>query len=414
MTQRLPSFETYSGFEVTLTIRFVSGSTLRSIWQPTPQNVQVVFVCSSAALLDARLPRGTSRRSRRSGRRRGSRRRARTRCRARSAPRSARSAPPARGPRARARSTASPPACSGRSGCRGCTCRARSPSAGCGPRTARASRRGGRAAPRRRARAARSTSSFGRPPGLAFRCSERSISVSVFWSCGTCELVETTMPSATRVAQAGSGRGDALDADDAHPAAAVGVELVVVAERGDEDAVAGGRVKEQLAFLGARRAAVEGELDHAVAGSRDGAARAGRRAPASARTRSAPGTAPPGRARRSRSASSRRAILPPARATSRRARARAPRRRGGARGCRSGTGVHFWHDSSAKKRIVSASRRSGEYDAGKTWTAAEPTPQPHSVSASRVSGTSSAAGGRIPLAAPPGTIAPGSSVKPPA
>ena len=86
-------------------------------------------------LLDARRPRGTSRRSRRSGRRRGSRRRARTRCRARSAPRSGRSAPPARGPRARAPSTASPPACSGRSGCRGCTCRARSPSAGCGPRT---------------------------------------------------------------------------------------------------------------------------------------------------------------------------------------------------------------------------------------------------------------------------------------
>ena len=77
-------------------------------------------------------------------------------------------------------------------------------------------------------------------------------------------------------------------------------------------------------------------------------------------------------------------------------------------------GVHFWHDSSAKKRIVSASRRTGEYVRGKTWTAAEPTPQPHSASPSRVSGVSSAAGGRIPLAAPPGTIAPGSAVKPPA
>ena len=29
-------------------------------------------------------------------------------------------------------------------------------------------------------------------------------------------------------------------------------------------------------------------------------------------------------------------------------------------------GVHFWHDSSAKKRIVSASSRSGEYDRGNT------------------------------------------------
>src|SRR4029077_5018727 len=29
-------------------------------------------------------------------------------------------------------------------------------------------------------------------------------------------------------------------------------------------------------------------------------------------------------------------------------------------------GVHFWHDSSAKKRIVSARRRRGEYETGKT------------------------------------------------
>ena len=29
-------------------MRFVCGSTLRSIWQPTPQNVHVVFVFSSA------------------------------------------------------------------------------------------------------------------------------------------------------------------------------------------------------------------------------------------------------------------------------------------------------------------------------------------------------------------------------
>src|SRR5262249_42707343 len=55
-------------------------------------------------------------------------------------------------------------------------------------------------------------------------------------------------------------------------------------------------------------------------------------------------------------------------------------------------GVHFWQDSSAKKRIVSASNRLRGYDAGKTWTPAEPGPQPHSASASRVRGTSSAAG----------------------
>ena len=37
---------------------------------------------------------------------------------------------------------------------------------------------------RRRAPRARSVSSFGRPPGSAFRCSESSISVSVLRSCG--------------------------------------------------------------------------------------------------------------------------------------------------------------------------------------------------------------------------------------
>src|SRR5215211_1649595 len=55
---------------------------------------------------------------------------------------------------------------------------------------------------------ARSTSSFGRPPGSGFRCSARSISVSVFRYWGTSEFVDTTRPSATRVAHAGSGRGE--------------------------------------------------------------------------------------------------------------------------------------------------------------------------------------------------------------
>jgi hypothetical protein len=47
LTQRLPSFGRYSSFDVTLTMCFVSGSRFRSIWQPTPQNVQVVRTCSS-------------------------------------------------------------------------------------------------------------------------------------------------------------------------------------------------------------------------------------------------------------------------------------------------------------------------------------------------------------------------------
>src|SRR4051812_6057211 len=55
---------------------------------------------------------------------------------------------------------------------------------------------------------ARSRSSLGRPPGFGSRCSARSISVSVFRYCGTDEFVETTMPSATRVAHAGNGRGE--------------------------------------------------------------------------------------------------------------------------------------------------------------------------------------------------------------
>ena len=103
LTQRLPSFGRYSSFEVTFTMCFVCGSRLRSIWQPTPQNVQVVRTCSSCALRGVSCPPRTSRRSRRSGRRRGSRRRARTRCRARRAPRSGRCARARRGPRGQGR-----------------------------------------------------------------------------------------------------------------------------------------------------------------------------------------------------------------------------------------------------------------------------------------------------------------------
>ena len=37
-------------------MRFVSGSTLRSIWQPTPQKVHVVFVFVSCASCPAGAP----------------------------------------------------------------------------------------------------------------------------------------------------------------------------------------------------------------------------------------------------------------------------------------------------------------------------------------------------------------------
>ena len=53
-----------------------------------------------------------------------------------------------------------------------------------------------------------------------------------------------------------------LDVHDAHTAPAVRVELVVVAERRDERAVARGGVDEELALVRAHRAPVERELDH--------------------------------------------------------------------------------------------------------------------------------------------------------
>jgi hypothetical protein len=62
----------------------------------------------------------------------------------------------------------------------------------------------------------------------------------------------------------GQRPGRALHVDHAHPAAAVGVELVVVAEGGDEDAVPGGGVDEELALGRAHRPAVEREGDDAA------------------------------------------------------------------------------------------------------------------------------------------------------
>ena len=86
--------------------------------------------------------------------------------------------------------------------------------------------------------------------------------MSVRWKSVIGPLVDTTMPSA----DAGRARGQrprrALDVDDAHAAAAVRVELRVVAERRDERAVARSRMDEQLALAGGDRTPVESELDH--------------------------------------------------------------------------------------------------------------------------------------------------------
>ena len=86
--------------------------------------------------------------------------------------------------------------------------------------------------------------------------------MSVRWKSVIGPFVETTIPST----HAGRARGQrprrTLDVDDAHAAAAVRVELVVVAERRDERAVTRGRMDEQLALGRADRPAVERELDH--------------------------------------------------------------------------------------------------------------------------------------------------------
>ena len=60
----------------------------------------------------------------------------------------------------------------------------------------------------------------------------------------------------------GQRAGRALDVDDAHPAAAVRIELRVVAESRDERPVPCGCVDDELALRRGRRPAVESELDH--------------------------------------------------------------------------------------------------------------------------------------------------------
>ena len=354
----------------------VSGSTFRSIWQPTPQNVHVVFVLVRAAsravrALDELLVQRAGR-----AHRRGSRRRARTRCRATSAPRSGRRAPRPRGPRARAPSTASPPACSGRSARRGCRPRGRSPSAGRGRRTARARRPGrtiGASTSRSRASASSSFGAAGRAP------------VQVL---GEQHLGQR--PLELRHATSSSRRPSPRRRGSRRPAAAAasprrrrrtcrqppyGSSLSSWQSVGDEDAVPRERVDEELALSasGLRPSSVKRPSPP----STEQPPRAARPARAMAERRSAPGTATPGRARRSTSAPSPRATRRPSpviaaspcwSSSARWWSARLPIRHG----------VHFWHDSSAKNRIVSASRRSTGYEAGKTWTAAEPGPAPHS------------------------------------
>ena len=265
LTQRLPSFGRYSGFEVTFTMRFVCGSTLRSIWQPTPQNVHVVCTCSSARSGSDVPLLGTSRRSRRSGRRRGSRRRARTRCRASAAPRSGRcarrrAAPFERERRAlhhllrvadaavaedaRVRVVAHQPVAV----------------------VVRLALRVGEDERRLGAELAREVGELVRPAARVLRSGARTSSISVSVSAqlaASVAFVETTMPSrdARRAGRQRPRR--ALDVDDAHAAAAVGVELVVVAERRDERRRAARR-RGRAARPRRRddRPAVERELDH--------------------------------------------------------------------------------------------------------------------------------------------------------
>ena len=76
-------------------------------------------------------------------------------------------------------------------------------------------------------------------------------------------------------------------------------------------------------------------------------------------------------------------------------------------------GVHFWHDSSAKNRIVSASSRSTGYRSWEHLTPAEPTGAPI---AQRVAGQRDVERGRRqdPGGRAPGHDAPISSVAPPA
>ena len=86
--------------------------------------------------------------------------------------------------------------------------------------------------------------------------------MSVRWNSVIGPFVETTSALGDARRARGQRPRRALDVDDAHPAAAVGVELVVVAQRRDERAVPRGRVDEQLALRRADGPPVEGELDH--------------------------------------------------------------------------------------------------------------------------------------------------------
>ena len=88
--------------------------------------------------------------------------------------------------------------------------------------------------------------------------------MSVRWKSVIGPFVETTMPSVTRVAHAGIGRGAPSTSTTHMRQPPYGIELRVVAERRDERAVPRGRVDEQLALAARDGAPVEGELDHEV------------------------------------------------------------------------------------------------------------------------------------------------------
>ena len=219
------------------------------------------------------------------------------------------------------------------------------------------------------------------------------------------------MPSVTRVAQAGSGRGAPSTSTTHIRQPPYGSSLSSWQSVGMNDAVARRRVDEQLA-LGALTGRPS-SVNSTTALILRAALRAGRRAPASVRTRSASGTARPGRGRRSRSLHCveplldlrpaspprpfellaevvQRAVADPAgRALLARLLGEEAHRLG----------------EQAQRRVARREHLEPRPTRRRRPTRARP---------SRVSGDVERGGGRIPLAAPPGTIAPISSAKPPA
>ena len=245
-----------------MTIRFVSGSTLRSIWQPTPQNVHVVFVFTSAALVACRRA-GEELLVDRSGRAHGE---------AAAAELALGVEPGMAVRRHDARLGAAP--LEGERGALHDLLRVADAAVAedAGARVVahqpvavlvRLAGRVGKQERRLRVELLGQVDELVRPTGrvraqvlgeqhLGQRLAQRPV-LAV-------RRDDHALAHALRAGRNGPRR--ALEVDEAHAAAAVRVELVVVAERRDEGAVPGGGVHEQLALGGGDALPVEGELDH--------------------------------------------------------------------------------------------------------------------------------------------------------